>query len=316
MAKRKRVALYLGEELGRYGFPGGHPFGPTRMRSFHERARARGLVERAAVLAPPVASRDELTLFHDESFVRYVEEMNDTEGVFLDKGDTPSFHGCYEAASSVVGATVDAARRMMKGELERAFIPIAGLHHASREGAAGFCIFNDAGVAIEVLRKELGVRRVAYVDIDAHHGDGVFYGFEDDPDLCFADIHQDGRTLYPGTGSSDETGRGAAAGTKLNLPLPPGSDDERFDEAWALVEEHVKKARPELILLQCGADSVAGDPLTAMRFSPKAHAKAAARLSAVADELGHGRVLAMGGGGYNHENLAEAWSNVLEALMG
>lgn len=314
-AKAKRVALYVGDEIGRYGFPGGHPFGPSRMRSFFERARDRGLDQRASLFSPVQASREELALFHDEGFVRFVEEHDDSEGVLLDNGDTPSFRGCYEAAAAVVGSTVDAARRMAKGELERAFIPIAGLHHASRTGAAGFCIFNDAGVAIEVLRKELGVARVAYVDIDAHHGDGLYYGFEDDKDVCFADIHQDGRTLYPGTGSPDEVGKGDAVGTKLNIALPPGADDRNFESAWGAVEEHVRNARPELILLQCGADSVAGDPLTAMRFSPKAHAMAAERLCAVADDLGHGRVLAMGGGGYNHENLAEAWSNVLEALL-
>ncbi len=315
MGKAPRTALYVGDEIGRYGFPGGHPFGPTRMRSFWQRAKARGLDDGAHMLAPVQATRDELTLFHDDSYVRFVAEQDGREGVLLDAGDTPSFRGCFEAASAVVGSTVDAARRMVKGEIERAFIPIAGLHHASRAGAAGFCIFNDIGVAIEVLRRELGVRDVAYIDIDAHHGDGVFYAFEDDEALCFADIHQDGRTLYPGTGSPDEIGRGAARGSKLNIALPPGADDRNFHAAWDAVEAHVRAARPEIILLQCGADSVAGDPLTAMRYSPAAHATAARRLCALADELGHGRVLALGGGGYNHENLAEAWTNVLEALL-
>lgn len=315
MAKSPRVGLYVGEEIGRYGFPGGHPFGPRRMQSFWERAKSKGLDDKTKLLAPVHAAREMIELFHDDAFVRFVEEHDQHEGVMLDDGDTPSFAGCYAAASAVVGSTVDAARKLARGELERAFVPIAGLHHASRAGASGFCIFNDAGVAIEILRQELGIRRVAYIDIDAHHGDGVFYAFETDPDVCFADIHQDGRTLYPGTGSPDEVGKGAAVGTKLNIALPPGADDRNFQSAWATVEEHVRNARPDVILLQCGADSVAGDPLAAMRLSPESHAMAARRLCAIADELGHGRVLAMGGGGYNHENLAEAWTSVVAALL-
>ena len=114
----------------------------------------------------------------------------------------------------------------MHGECRRAFVPIAGLHHAARDRAAGFCVFNDCGVAIELL-KRAGLKRIAYVDIDAHHGDGVFYAFEDDPAVIFADLHEDGRYLYPGTGMAEEIGKGAARGMKLNVPLPPGADDQR-----------------------------------------------------------------------------------------
>ena len=128
-------------------------------------------------------------------------------------------------------------------------------------------MFNDCGVAVEMLRRNHGLKRIAYVDIDAHHGDGVFYGFESDPDLIFADIHEDGRYLYPGTGSADEIGRGAAAGTKLNMPVPPGADDAVFDAEWPRVLAHLRKYEPEFILLQSGADSVEGDPITHMRFT-------------------------------------------------
>jgi len=203
----------------------------------------------------------------------------------------------------------------MAGECRRAFVPIAGLHHARRDRAAGFCVFNDCGIAIEALRAEHGVRRVAYVDIDAHHGDGVFYAFEDDPELCFADLHEDGRYLYPGTGAADETGRGAAAGTKLNIPMPPDADDGAFREQWQRVEGFVRAARPEFILLQCGADSLAGDPITHLRYSAAAHGHAAARLCRLADECCQGRLLALGGGGYNLGNLASAWTAVVAAMV-
>ena len=155
---------------------------------------------------------------------------------------------------------------------------------------------------------------MAYVDIDAHHGDGVFYAFEEDPDLLDADLHEDGRFLYPGTGSRSETGRGPAQGTKLNIPLPPGADDSVFLKAWDEVERYLEAAKPELILLQCGADSVGGDPITHLKLTAEAHAHAARRLGVLAERHAGGRVLAMGGGGYNRANLARAWTRVVEEL--
>ncbi|MFB3059452.1 MAG: acetoin utilization protein AcuC, partial [Gammaproteobacteria bacterium] len=165
------------------------------------------------------------------------------------------------------------------------------------------------------LRQQYGIKRVAYIDIDAHHGDGVFYSFEDDPDLLFADIHQDGRTLYPGTGAADETGKGEAIGTKLNIPVPPYADDSVFQSVWPQVETYLQKYEPEFILLQCGADSIEGDPITNMAFSPASHAYATTRLCALADQYCDGKILAMGGGGYNHDNIARAWTAVVDAMV-
>jgi acetoin utilization protein AcuC len=204
---------------------------------------------------------------------------------------------------------------ILDGRCRRGFVPIAGLHHARPDAAAGFCVFNDCGIAIRHLLAR-GLSPVAYVDIDAHHGDGVFYAFEDDPSVIGADMHEDGRFLYPGTGSAAQTGRGRAVGTKLNLPLSPGADDTAFEALWPAVIAHVSAFKPAAFVLQCGADSCAGDPLTHLRFSPRgAHGRAARELAALADELGHGRVLALGGGGYNRTNLAQAWTAVVEGLL-
>ena len=281
------------------------------MRELHE-AGLDGRVQRGT---PRPATRDELETFHTPAYIDLVRERSVTGHGYLDAGDTPAFKGVFEAASHVVGATLNAVDAVMSGAARRAFIPIAGLHHAARGNAGGFCVFNDCGVAIEVLRRKHGLKRVAYVDIDAHHGDGVFYAFEGDPDLLFADLHEDGRYLYPGTGSAEERGVGAAVGTKLNIPMAPGATDEDFDEAWRRVENYLLAGRPDFILFQCGADSLAGDPITHLGYSEAAHAHAAARLCAIADELGHGRVVGMGGGGYNRRNLARAWTRVVGSFL-
>ena len=309
------VAVVLGERIARYGFPDGHPFGPDRHGAFAREFEARGLDRRVQLLEPKPATYDELLAFHTPAYVDFVRERSRSGYGFLDSGDTPAFRGVYEAAAAVVGASLQAAEAIMAGRCSRAFVPIAGLHHATRDRAAGFCVFNDCGVVIELLFRRHNLERVAYVDIDAHHGDGVFYAFEEDPRVIFADVHEDGRYLYPGTGAAGETGRGAAEGTKLNLPMPPGADDTAFAAAWPRVIEHLERHEPQFILFQCGADSIEDDPITHLRFSPQAHGRAARELTQLAKRLGHGRVLALGGGGYNRANLARAWTAVVEGLL-
>ena len=310
-----RVRLVSADEIARYGFGDGHPFGTDRHEAFMRELHQCGMDGRVLRASARAATREELEWFHAPGYLDLVRERSITGHGYLDAGDTPAFRGVYEAASSVVGGTLTAVEAVMAGKARRAFIPIAGLHHAAPGTAAGFCVFNDCGIAVHYLRRQHNLKRVAYVDIDAHHGDGVFYAFEDDPDLLFADLHEDGRSLYPGTGHATETGAGLARGTKLNIPLPPAAEDDAFHEAWARVEEYLLAGQPEFILLQCGADSLAGDPITHLRFSEAAHGHAAARVCAIADQIGHGRVVAMGGGGYNRRNLARAWTRVVESFL-
>src|SRR5579863_9308170 len=308
------VGVVLSERLARYGFGDGHPFGPDRLAAFVREFGARNLAGRVTEIEPRLASDAELRSFHSPTYLEFVRERSASGVGLLDAGDTPAFKGVYEAAAGIVGATLAAMEAVMEERCRRAFVPIAGLHHAARNRAAGFCVFNDCGVAIEQL-KRLGLTSIAYVDIDAHHGDGVFYAFEDDAAVVFADLHEDGRYLYPGTGAFEETGRGSAQGMKLNVPLPPGADDAVFDKVWPHVMAHLSKFAPQFIILQCGADSLEGDPITHLRLSPETHGKAARELASLADSLGHGRVLALGGGGYNRNNLAQAWSSVVENLL-
>ncbi|MES9971272.1 MAG: acetoin utilization protein AcuC [Candidatus Thiodiazotropha sp.] len=311
----KPVTIYFGEALGNYGFGDGHPFGPDRIQAFWRETIKQGLDKRIAVAAPQLCDEQLLLPFHSQAYVDRVKVQSKHGSGYLDAGDTPAFPGVYEAACTVVGSVLDGMHRILSGTQPKVFVPIAGLHHARRDSAAGFCVFNDAGVLIENLRLEHGVRRIAYVDIDAHHGDGVFYAFESDPDLIFADIHEDGRYLYPGTGAVEETGKGEAKGKKLNVPLPPLAGDDHFHRVWPTVEAFVRQGRPELIILQAGADSIQGDPITHMAFTPAAHQYAAGQLCKLANELCNGRFIALGGGGYNRTNLALGWNGVVKAML-
>jgi len=312
----EQVLLICGKEVAAYGFPDGHPFGPDRHDAFMAELDRSPKAKRVVKQHARLASREEIEYFHTPEYVDHVIAYSEQGYGALDHGDTPAYPGVYEAAAHVVGGTLDALAAVMAGRFRHAFVPIGGLHHAARGAAAGFCVFNDAGVAIEAAFELHGLTKVAYVDIDAHHGDGVFYGFESDPRALFADIHEDGRYLYPGTGSRDETGRGPAVGTKLNIPMPPGADDTQFYAAWQEVEAYLDQHEPELLLLNCGADSLAGDPITHMRYTENAHGHAAVRLAALAERYCGGRLLAWGCGGYNRHNLARAWTRVVEGLIG
>ncbi len=312
----KEVALYVGEALGKYGFPDGHPFGTDRQDAFWKETLEQGLDKRAKITAPRPASRDEIERFHTADYVSRVEELSALGHGSIDYGDTPAYPGVYDASSAVVGAALEGLERVMSGDVYRTFQPIGGLHHARRTGGAGFCVFNDCGVVIDTLRKKYGVQRIAYVDIDVHHGDGLYYPYESDPELIVADIHEDGMFLYPGTGDAEESGKGNAAGTKLNIPLQPGAGDAQFRQEWERVVAFLRHHKPEFILFQCGADSLAGDPLAHLRYTPAAHAHAARSLCQLANEMAQGRIMGFGGGGYDRRNLALAWNAVLKEFLG
>lgn len=315
VSSENSVLVYKGKEIADYGFGDPHPFGTDRHDVFHRELVSAGLDAAVTYGHPRRALVDELGLFHTPDYIDKVSRLSALGEGWLDDGDTPAVPGIYEAASAVVGAVLCAVDQVMAGNSSRAFVPIAGLHHAARDRAAGFCVFNDCGIAVEYLRRNFGLQRIAYVDIDAHHGDGVYYGFEDDPDALFADIHEDGKFLYPGTGAANETGVGRAKGSKLNIPLPPGADDDDFNRVWPEVEAYIDQAAPEFIILQCGADSLEGDPITHLCWTEECHARAAASLCRLANKHANGRIIGTGGGGYNRRNVARAWTRVVQAFV-
>ncbi|MDH5765239.1 MAG: acetoin utilization protein AcuC [Gammaproteobacteria bacterium] len=314
MKQTPSTCVYLGTNLASYGFGNNHPFGPQRHNSFSTALRDLQLDQQLCLREPVSTNRQIIELFHEPDYVDRVIEQSKTGSGYLDYGDTPAFKGVYEATCYVVGSVIDAIDQLLKHEFKHAFVPIAGLHHARRDSAAGFCVFNDCGIAIEYLKTQK-LKQILYVDIDAHHGDGVFYAFEDDPAVIFADIHESGQYLYPGTGHSSETGRGEATGLKLNIPMKPGSTDNDFLIAWQQLEKFVSQFKPEFILLQCGVDSMAGDPITHLKYSAQSHAFATQALINIANLHCEGKLLVMGGGGYNHQNIALGWTTVVQTLI-
>ncbi|HYK93721.1 MAG TPA: acetoin utilization protein AcuC [Thermoplasmata archaeon] len=300
-----------------------YDFGPSHPFSEIPRGLAVELLEAVAETAGPnpvplrwtrlveEAPSEALARFHRPEYLARVQRLSASgTGELLDQGDTPSFAGCYEASARLVAGTLRALDASIEGR-SSAFAPAGGLHHAAPDRASGFCIFNDLAVAISTALA--AGRRVAYVDIDAHHGDGVMYGFYDQGRVLDIDFHQDGRTIFPGTGFPSETGRGDGAGLKVHVPLPPVTGDTGFTRMFdRLVPVLLREFRPDLVVLQCGVDAHTGDRLgaTGLEYTPRAYRHAVRSIRDLAAEQGEVPLLITGGGGYSAENVARVLAAV------
>jgi acetoin utilization protein AcuC len=303
-----RVGVLFGHQLTLYSFGPSHPLNSSRILKFYE------LLPRDFVFLDPVmAKEEEITLFHKRDYVEFVKRMSEKGFGYLDYGDTPAFKGVYEASAYVVGSTLRALDSILKGEVDHAFNPMGGLHHARRGSAAGFCVFNDIGVLFEVARKR-GLNKILYIDIDAHHGDGVYYEYEEDPEIFIVDIHEDGRFLYPGTGFEWEIGKGKAEGTKLNITLQPGDGDSEFLARFEEAKKFMERINPDLVVVQCGGDCLEGDPITHLRCSSRVHKEVIRTAHEISHRKANGRLIALGGGGYNPEKVALAWVDVIKEM--
>ncbi len=307
------AAFIYDDSVLKYDFGDDHPFKSFRVRM--TRDRLTGHFKDLHIEPARGATRAEAELFHEPGYLDLVKHFSKIGTGLLDGGDTPAFRGCYEASLNVMGATLRAVETVLDGEYAHAASFSGGLHHAGRGNASGFCIMNDCAVALAWLRKLFG--KVAYVDLDAHHGDGVMYGFYSDPGVIDVDVHQDGKTLFPGTGSHLETGSGEAKGTKLNIPLPPGSADDVLVSLFSeLAMPFLEKTKPEFMIVQCGADGLKGDPLACLSFTQNGYLKVIEALHEISHRVCRGRIVLVGGGGYRPEAAAECWAGEYMALSG
>jgi acetoin utilization protein AcuC len=263
---------------------------------------------------PNEATDAEILRVHRAEHLANVRAGDERGSGFLDYGDTPAWTGVLRRAKLAVGGTLLASRLVATGQVCRAFNPAGGLHHARHNRAGGFCPFNDLVIAVRALQVEHGVERIAIVDLDGHHGDGTEALLLDEPILTVSMHRYDGR-FYPGTGSASDTGRGAGLGYNLNVPLERGTNGEAYLAAFdRLVEPAVRRYRPEIILVQVGADSHTADPLVHLRLDLPDFRALAERVTALADDLCDGRIVAVAGGGYAPEHVARCWAVWLATL--
>ena len=306
------VVLMHSERFAEHQTPPGHPERPARadvMDVVATRWRERG----TDVVAPPKATRDQLARVHDDA---YLDSIEKTAGraAKLDP-DTYTSPESYEIALLAAGAAVDAVERVMKGPHRAAMALVRPPgHHAERDRAMGFCVYNNVAVAAAHARVT-GVAKVAIVDYDVHHGNGTQHIFESDPSVLYISTHQ--YPYYPGTGAADEIGRGAGRGFTVNLPLEVGAvdDDYRlvFDEVAVPI---LRQFAPGLLIVSAGFDAHERDPLGGMRVTTPAFAAMTMELRAVAEECCHGRIVAVTEGGYDLHALAASIDAVMETLTG
>lgn len=308
----------LGYDLG-----GSHPLHPLRWRLTWDLSERLGVLDGLELFAPERASDEALAGVHSPAYISAVKSASGPPGRVRGVGhgigtdDNPAFEHMHDTAALIAGGSITAAKAIARGEVARAVNIAGGLHHAMADHASGFCVYNDPALAIRTLL-DSGVGKVAYVDVDVHHGDGVQAAFYDDPRVLTVSIHESPLSLWPGTGWPMEIGRGAAAGTAVNIPLPAGTGDAAWLRAFhAVVPGVVRAFRPDVLVTQHGADSHADDPLADLNLSVDGQLASYRALRDLAESAAGGKWLALGGGGYSVVRVVpRAWTHLLATVAG
>ena len=313
------------DRLAGYDFGPSHPLAPVRVELTIELARQLGVLDATgvSVVAPRPATDAELELVHDPAYIAAVKRASGSDpGPALDRfglgtEDDPTFAGMHDASALVAGATLAAAQAVWSGTAEHGASIGGGLHHAMRDHASGFCVYNDPAIAISWLLGQ-GAERIAYVDIDVHHGDGVQAAFYDDPRVLTISLHEHPATLFPGTGRPRETGGPDALGSAVNVALPAGTRDAGWLRAFhAIVPPLLREFRPQILVSQHGCDTHWMDPLANLELTIDAQRAAHAALHGLAHEMAGGRWLLTGGGGYALVQVVpRTWTHLLAEASG
>ncbi len=312
------------EALIGYDFGPEHPLNPLRVDLTMRLARELGVLDLpgVTVVRPEPAGDDLIALVHEREYIEAVRRAGaDADQVDIRRGigtsDTPAFAGMHDVSALVVGATIAAAEAVWTGRSEHGVSIAGGLHHAMPGAGSGFCVYNDPAIAVAWLLEQ-GAERVAYVDVDVHHGDGVERAFWDEPRVLTISLHESGRYLFPGSGSADECGGPAAEGCAVNLALPPGTGDNGWLRAFhAVVPPLLAQFRPDVLVTQHGCDSHLLDPLAHLRLTVDGQRASYAALHSLAHEHAGGRWVACGGGGYElSEVVPRVWTHLLAEAAG
>ncbi len=306
-----------------YNFGKDHAFQPIRHRLAAELMRSYGMFDGPADLVPPtIATEEDLLRVHDRRYVAAVRELSahprdEALEWGLGSGDNPIFAGMFEAAALQVGGTVAACEAVASGNRPRAYNLGGGFHHAMPARTSGFCIFNDVAVGLARLLKEGRAKRVLYIDIDAHHGDGVQEIFDEDARILTISLHESGRFLFPGTGFPEDIGKGKGKGYSVNVPLPPYTRDASYLYAFEEIVPPLARAyRPDLIFTQTGADAYYTDPLAHLKLTTRTYERVATIVDRLSKEVCGGRWVAATGGGYDMAACARVWTVIAGVIAG
>ena len=318
----KPAVLYDDRYL-EYSFGKDHAFQPIRHRLAAELMRSYGMFDGPVDLVPPrPATEEDLLLVHERRYVDAVrglsEHPRDAAVEWgLGPGDNPIFPGMYGAAALQVGGTIQACEAVAGGERTRAYNLGGGFHHAMPARASGFCIFNDVAVGLARLLNEGRAKRILYIDIDAHHGDGVQEIFDEDPRVLTISLHESGRFLFPGTGLPEDIGKGKGEGYAVNIPLPPYTGDASYLHAFEEVVPPLARAyKPDVIFTQTGADAYYTDPLAHLKLTTRTYERVAEIVHGLSTRLCGGRWIAATGGGYDMAACARVWTMVAAGMAG
>lgn len=304
--------------LTEYSFGPEHPMGPGRVSRSYDLAQALGVLEHLEVVAPPAMDDAVLRLVHTTEYIAAVKAGVPQPVYGVGTADNPIFPRMHEIAAEVAAATVSALRAVADGEVDRAVNISGGLHHAMPRGASGFCVYNDAAVAIRAVQADHPGIRIAYLDIDAHHGDGVQEIFWSDPNVLTISLHESPLYLFPGTGFAHEVGGRQATGTAVNVALPQTTGDADWLRAFdAIVPPVLESFQPDLLISQHGADAHRDDPLTDLRLSLDSMAFSYRMIADLAQRYAQGKWVALGGGGYAMPDVVpRAWAQLIATVAG
>ena len=327
-ADRSRSAIVWADALCEYDFGPYHPMSPVRLALTRQLARAAGLWDRPGVqvLDAPVATEQQLARVHEAPFIAAVQRASRPEQLAgadeliafgIGGDDVPAFPGMHTASARIAGGSLAAVEAIHAGRITRAVHFAGGLHHAKPAAASGFCVYNDAALAVRHAL-DLGEERVLYIDVDVHHGDGVERALWDEPRAVTLSVHETGETLFPGTGFIQDTGGPNARGTAINVPLPARTDADGWVRAIrAVVPALARAIRPTLIVTQHGADTHRIDPLGDLTVTLEAQREVMLLMREIADEVCEGRWLALGGGGYAVIDVVpRSWAHLIAVVTG
>ncbi|MFQ6107746.1 MAG: acetoin utilization protein AcuC [Thermoplasmata archaeon] len=319
------TAFVYSEGFMKYDFGPYHPMNQIRIKLTYELMKALGVLEREEILfkEPEAATEEQIGLVHGKDYIEMVKDVSDGKqkrGAFLfglGSGDNPIFEDMYNASAIHTGATINACDLVLSGKVNHAFTPAGGLHHAARSRASGFCVFNDPAIAIENMIVKGGLEKVAYIDIDAHHGDGVQFLFFDRPDVLTISLHESGRYLFPGTGFETEIGDGEGKGFAVNVPLPPYTRDRSYIYAFReIVPPLLEAYEPDLIFTQLGADAHRSDPLTHLMIGTITYETIGGLIHDLAHDICDGKWAGVGGGGYDPTVVPRIWTLIFGQMAG